>query len=131
MAVRIRLKKMGRKARPFFRVCAVDARSPRDGRVIEELGVYDPMISDTDARVVLKNERVDYWLSVGAQPSDKVGVLIKKYGSNGTHTEKQQAALEKLKQFRNRRRKFSASAVTATTAETPATETAAEQQASE
>lgn len=102
MAVRIRLKKMGRKARPFFRVCAVDARAPRDGRVIEELGTYDPMVSDTDARAVLRKERVDYWLSVGAQPSEKASVLIKKYGSNGTHLEKQQAALESLKQSRRR-----------------------------
>ena len=97
MAVRIRLKKMGRKARPFFRVCAVDSRAPRDGKVIEELGYYDPMVRDTDARAILKTDRVDYWLGVGAQPSQKAGVLIKKYGSNGTHREKQQAALERLR----------------------------------
>lgn len=97
MAVRIRLKKMGRKARPFFRFCAVDSRQPRDGKVIEELGYYDPMVSETDARVVLKAERVDYWISVGAQPTPKAGVLIKKYGSQGTHLEQQKAALERLK----------------------------------
>ncbi len=97
MAVRIRLKKMGRKARPFFRVCAVDSRAPRDGKVIEELGYYDPMVSDTDARTILKSERIDYWLSVGAQPSQKAGVLIKKYGTSGSHLEKQKAALERLK----------------------------------
>lgn len=97
MAVRIRLKKMGRKARPFFRFCAVDAREPRDGKVIEELGYYDPMVRETDARVVLKAERVDYWLSVGAQPSDKVAVLIKKYGTKGTHLEAQKAAQSRMK----------------------------------
>ena len=97
MAVRIRLKKMGRKARPFFRFCAVDSRKPRDGKVIEELGYYDPMIRETDARVVLKGERVDYWLSVGAQPSDKASVLIKKYGSKGTHLEQQKAARDRMK----------------------------------
>lgn len=97
MAVRIRLKKMGRKARPFFRVCAVDSRAPRDGKVIEELGYYDPMVRETDARVVLKNERVDYWLGVGAQPTQKAGVLIKKYGSSGTHLEAQKAAIERMK----------------------------------
>jgi small subunit ribosomal protein S16 len=64
--------------------------------VLEELGHYDPMVPDTDARVVMKLERVDYWLGVGAQPSDKAGVLIKKYGSNGTHRTQQAAALEKL-----------------------------------
>jgi small subunit ribosomal protein S16 len=96
MAVRIRMKKMGRTHRPFYRVCAMDQRSPRNGRVIEELGTYDPMCPETDARVTLKTDRVDYWLSVGAQPSDKVAVLIKKYGSNGTHLEAQQAAMERL-----------------------------------
>jgi small subunit ribosomal protein S16 len=97
VAVRIRLKKMGRKARPFFRVCAVDSRAPRDGKVIEELGYYDPMLRETDARAILKSERIDYWISVGAQPSQKAGVLIKKYGSAGTHLSQQKAALERLK----------------------------------
>ena len=78
MAVKIRLKKMGRTHRPFFRVCAMDQRSPRDGRVIEELGTYDPMVPETDARAILKGERIKYWLSVGAQPTPKVGTLIKK-----------------------------------------------------
>jgi small subunit ribosomal protein S16 len=95
MAVRIRMKKMGRAHRPFYRVCVMDQRSPRDGRVIEELGTYDPMCPETDARVTLKGDRIDYWLSVGAQASDKVAVLIKKYGTNGTHLEAQKAALER------------------------------------
>ena len=90
------MKKMGRTHRPFFRVCAMDKRSPRDGRVIEELGTYDPMCPETDARVTLKSERIDYWLSVGAQPSDKVATLIKKYGTNGSHLEAQKEALERL-----------------------------------
>ncbi len=96
MAVRIRMKKMGRRHRSFFRICAVDARAPRDGRVIEELGTYDPMIPETDARATINGERVNYWLSVGAQPSDKVKVLIKKYGAEGTHLEQQKAARERL-----------------------------------
>lgn len=98
MAVRIRLKRMGRRHRPFFRVCAMDARSPRDGRVIEELGTYDPTIRETDARARLNHERIAYWLSVGAQPTEKVGILIKKYGPSGTHLEQQQAALDRLAQ---------------------------------
>lgn len=97
MAVRIRLKMMGRKHRPFFRLCAVDARKPRDGRVLEELGIYDPMVPDTDARAILKGDRIDYWLGVGAIPSPKAQVLIKKYGTNGTNLEAQEAALAKLK----------------------------------
>lgn len=96
MAVRLRMQKMGRRHRPFFRVVAVDGRAPRDGKVIEYLGHYDPLLQETDARAVLKNDRIDYWLGVGAQPSDKVGVLIKKYGSNGTHLEQQKAALERV-----------------------------------
>ena len=54
MAVRIRLKKMGRTHRPFYRVCAMDQRSPRDGRVIEELGTYDPMCPETDAESIVE-----------------------------------------------------------------------------
>ncbi len=90
------MKKMGRRHRPFYRICATDARSPRDGRVLEELGTYDPSISDVDARVTLNGQRVDYWLSVGAQPSEKVGVLIKKYGTAGTRLQQNKAAREKL-----------------------------------
>ena len=100
MAVRLRLKRMGRRHRPFFRICAMDGRSARDGKVIEELGYYDPMVPDVDARTILKGERVDYWLGVGAQPTPKVGVLIKKYGTNGTHVDKQKSALERIRATR-------------------------------
>ena len=96
VAVRIRLKRLGRRHRPFFRICAMDARAPRDGRAIEELGHYDPMVPETDARAILKSERIDYWLGVGAQPTEKVAVLIRKYGSNGSHVEQQQQALQRL-----------------------------------
>lgn len=96
MPVRIRMKKMGRTHRPYFRICAVDGRRPRDGRVLEELGCYDPMIRDVDARAQLNDERISYWLGVGAQPSDRVKVLIKKYGPEGTHREAQAAALASL-----------------------------------
>ncbi len=97
MSVRIRMKRFGRKNRPFYRICATDTRSPRDGKVIEELGHYDPLVKETDARAILKKERIDYWLSVGAQPSEKVGVLIRKYGTGGTHLDSQQTALERMK----------------------------------
>ena len=96
MSVRIRMKKMGRSHQSFFRICAVDKRRPRDGAVIEELGTYDPRVHETDARAILKADRIDYWLSVGAQPSDNVRVLIKKYGTNGTHVAAQKAALDKI-----------------------------------
>lgn len=97
MAVAIRMKRMGRKNRAYYRICATDRRSPRDGRVIEELGTYDPAVPDTDARCTLDAARVDYWLSVGAQPSDAVRVLIKKYGSKGTHLKAMELARAKLK----------------------------------
>src|SRR5262245_19212937 len=90
------MKTMGRSHQSFFRICAVDKRRPRDGAVIEELGTYDPRVHETDARALLKVDRIDYWLGVGAQPSDKVKVLIKKYGSRGTHVDAQKAALEKI-----------------------------------
>jgi small subunit ribosomal protein S16 len=91
------MKKMGRAHRAFFRICATDKRAPRDGRVLEELGTYDPSVPETDARATFNQERVAHWLSVGALPSEKVAVLIKKYGPNGTHLEQQKSALEKLK----------------------------------
>ena len=79
MAVRIRMKMMGRKHRPYFRIVAIDHRQPRNGRVIEELGSYDPMIRNTDERVKLKPDRIKYWMGVGAIPSERVATLLKKY----------------------------------------------------
>ena len=92
MAVRIRMKLMGRKHRPYFRIVAIDARQPRDGRIIEELGSYDPMIKNTDDRVKLKPDRVKYWMSVGALASEKVQVLINKYLKKSEEAAKQAAA---------------------------------------
>jgi small subunit ribosomal protein S16 len=96
VSVVIRMKKMGKAHRAFFRICASDKRAPRDGRVLEELGTYDPAVPETDARARFKADRVAYWLGVGAQPSEKVAVLIKKYGPNGTHLEAQEKAIAKL-----------------------------------
>ena len=96
MAVRIRLKRMGRTHRPFYRISAMDSRSPRNGKDIERLGYYDPMVSEKDARVKLNNERIAYWLSVGAKPTEKVKVLLDKYGPEGTHLEAQAEAFARL-----------------------------------
>jgi small subunit ribosomal protein S16 len=74
------MKSFGRRHRPFFRICAMDSRTPRDGRAIEELGHYDPMVRNKDARTVLNASRIRYWLSVGAQPSEKVQALLNKAG---------------------------------------------------
>ena len=72
------MKRLGRKHRPFYRICVMDQKSPRDGKAIEEVGHYDPMVKDKSKRVVVSLDRVDHWISVGAQPSEKVAVLLKK-----------------------------------------------------
>ena len=74
--VKIRLRRMGAKKAPYYRVVVADSHSPRDGRFIEELGTYDPMAEGEKIRVDL--ERVKYWISNGAQPTDTVRGLIKK-----------------------------------------------------
>ena len=79
----LRLKRGGRTHRPFYRLNAMDKRAPRDGRVIEELGWYDP-VAPEDKQLSIKVERVDYWLSVGAQPSKTVSGLLKRVGCDPT-----------------------------------------------
>lgn len=76
MAVRIRLKRIGAKNDPAYRVVVADSRSPRDGRFIEELGTYQPTRSEEKCKVNL--ERANYWLSKGAQPSETVAGLLKR-----------------------------------------------------
>ncbi len=78
MAVKLRLRRMGRKKRPFYRIVAADARSPRDGRFIEEIGYYNP-IADP-AVIEVKEERALYWLQQGAIPTDTVKSLLRKKG---------------------------------------------------
>ena len=80
VAVRLRLKRFGRRHRSFFRLTAVDGRRPRDGRVLEELGWYDPQSMEPDKQLSLNRERIEHWLSVGAQPSDTVRDLLKRQG---------------------------------------------------
>ncbi len=83
----MRLKRMGRRHRPFFRLNVMDQRSPRDGRVIEELGWFDP-IAPEDKQINLKVDRVAYWLSVGAQPSRTAKGLIRRIGADPTSGQK-------------------------------------------
>ena len=80
MAVKLRLKRMGRKNHPFYRLNAMDSRSPRDGRVIEQLGYYDPMNKDKAKQFLANNDRCKYWLDHGAVPSETVSSLLKKNG---------------------------------------------------
>jgi len=77
MSLKIRLARGGAKKRPFYSIVVADARSPRDGRFIEKLGTYNPMLERSHAdRVTLKEERIRHWLGVGAQPTDRVAKFL-------------------------------------------------------
>ncbi len=78
MAVKIRLKRFGRKNRAFWRINAIDSRSPRDGKVLEELGFYDPISQDPATAVVVNKARVAHWIERGALPSPSVASLLKR-----------------------------------------------------
>ena len=81
MALSIRLSRGGRKKRPFYRIVVADKRMPRDGRYIEKLGTYNPLLSDdNEQRVQLIEDRVKYWLEQGAKPSERVAVFLGKAG---------------------------------------------------
>lgn len=77
MAISLRLSRGGSKKRPYYRIVVADARSPRDGKFIEKIGTYNPLLAKDDAkRVVLDGERAKYWLGVGAQPTDRVARFL-------------------------------------------------------
>ena len=78
MAVKIRLRRMGSKKSPFYRIVVADSRYPRDGRFIEEIGTYNPMTAD--AEVKINSERAQQWIKNGAQPTDTVRDILKKAG---------------------------------------------------
>lgn len=81
MSVRIRLSRGGSKKRPFYKVVAADQRSPRDGRFIERLGSYNPMLPQDHAeRFVINEERVKYWLSQGAEPTERLEKMLSNLG---------------------------------------------------
>ncbi|KAA9010598.1 30S ribosomal protein S16 [Histidinibacterium aquaticum] len=103
MAMKIRLSRGGSKKRPFYSIVAADSRMPRDGRFIEKLGTYNPLLpKDSEERVKMDLERVQYWLDQGAQPSDRVsrflegaGVLEKKTRNNPNKAKPGKAAQER------------------------------------
>ena len=77
MAMKIRLARGGSKKRPFYRIVATDSRMPRDGRFIEKLGTYNPLLpKDSEERVKMNMERVQYWLGQGAQPTDRISRML-------------------------------------------------------
>ena len=78
MAVKIRMTRMGRRHRPFFRINAVEGRNPRDGRILEKLGHYDPLEKNADKQYVLNKERIEFWVGQGADASDTCAQIFKK-----------------------------------------------------
>jgi small subunit ribosomal protein S16 len=86
------MKKMGRTHRHYFRIVAIDHRQPRDGKEIEQLGSYDPHVTNKDDRVKLIPSRIKYWMSVGAKPSDQCQVLFTKFMAKFEAAEAQAAA---------------------------------------
>lgn len=81
MALKVRLSRGGSKKRPFYRIVIAENTSPRDGRFIERVGSYNPLLAKDHAeRIVLNQERIKYWLSVGAQPTDRVALFLETVG---------------------------------------------------
>ncbi|MGB8225334.1 MAG: 30S ribosomal protein S16 [Sedimentisphaerales bacterium] len=97
MAVKLRLMRMGRRHKPFFRLNAIDTRTPRDGKIIEKLGHYDPIEKDPAKQLVLKKDRIEYWLGVGAVPSETVAELIAKIGIESEHYKQVKARRKRAK----------------------------------
>ncbi len=133
MAIKIRLARGGSKKRPFYRIVAADSRMPRDGRFIEKLGTYNPLLpKDSEERVKMDMERVQHWLSKGAQPTDRVSrfleaadVLPKKERANMKKAEPGKKAVERAEE------KAAKAAAAAEAAAAPAPEPEAEAPAEE
>jgi len=127
--VRVRLSRGGGKKRPYYHIVVVDRKAKRDGKCIERIGSYDPNL-DSDKRISLKHDRLNYWLSLGAQMSDRVK-LLQKYSLDPNNLEKRQkiksALLDKIKQKKIKAKEAEAAPAEETTAEAaPAEETTAE-----
>ena len=128
MAMKIRLARGGSKKRPFYRIVAADSRMPRDGRFIEKLGTYNPLLpKDSEERVKMNMERVQYWLDQGAQPTDRIsrfleaaGTIEKKERNNPQKGEPGQKAKDRAEEK---------AAKAAEAADAPAEEAAAEETA--
>jgi len=131
MAMKIRLARGGSKKRPFYRIVAADSRMPRDGRFIEKLGTYNPLLpKDSEDRVKMNMDRINYWLGEGAQPTDRIsrmleaaGVLDKKERNNPKKAEPGQKAKDRIQEKADKL----AAAEEAPAEEAPAEEAAAEE----
>ena len=135
MALSIRLSRGGAKKRPYYRIVVADSRAPRDGRFIEKLGTYNPLLpKDSAERVTLDTERAQHWLGVGAQPTDRVarfldaaGLVTRVARNNPKKAEPGEKAKERAELRRQREEEAAeAAAAAAAAAVAPAEETAAE-----
>ena len=139
MAMKIRLARGGSKKRPFYSIVAADSRMPRDGRFIEKLGTYNPMLpKDSEERVKMNIERVKYWLGEGAQPSDRVsrfleaaGELEKKERNNPKKGTPGKAAQERAEEKAEKAKAAEEAAAAPAEEEAPAEEAPAEEAAAE
>jgi len=142
MALKIRLTRGGAKKRPYYSIVIADARSPRDGRFIEKIGIFNPMLAkDDEKRLSFDADRAKYWLSVGAQPTDRVarflstaGLVDWKHGNNPNRGKPGTKALERLEEKREKAEAAAAPTEAPTEeapAEAPAAEAAADETAAE
>jgi small subunit ribosomal protein S16 len=142
MSMKIRLARGGSKKRPFYRIVAADSRMPRDGRFIEKLGTYNPLLpKDSEDRVKMNMERVQYWLDQGAQPTDRIsrfleaaGVVEKKERANMKKAQPGKKAQERAEEKAEKARaaeEAAAEAAAAPAEEAPTEEAVAEEAAAE
>ena len=126
MALKIRLARGGAKKRPFYRIVVAEASAPRDGRYVERVGTYNPMVpKDHDQRLVLKNERITYWLGQGAQPTERVQKMLASAGLTEAPVIREQP--KKSAPGKKRAEREAAAAEAAAADEAPADEAPAEE----
>jgi small subunit ribosomal protein S16 len=123
MALKLRLARGGSKKRPFYSIVVADVRSPRDGRFIEKLGTYNPLLTDEAARVVINKDRVQHWLSVGALPTDRVlrfldaeGMMKREARNNPEKAQPGKKAVERLAEQKQKEEDAAAKAAEAAAA---------------
>ncbi len=135
MALKIRLARGGAKKRPFYRIVVAEASAPRDGRYVERVGTYNPMVpKDHDQRLVLKNERITYWLGQGAQPTERVQKMLASAGLTEAPVIREQpkkSAPGKKRAEREAAAAEAAAEAEAAAAEAPADEATAEEAAAD
>ena len=139
MAMKIRLARGGSKKRPFYRIVAADSRMPRDGRFIEKLGTYNPLLpKDSEERVKMNLERVQYWMDQGAQPTDRIsrfleaaGVVEKKERNNPQKAEPGQKAKDRAEEKAEKAKAAEEAAAEPVEEEAPAEEAPSEEAVAE